>query len=84
MEGYYFDALCGLAVKHRRPEASRWITDLETLASRTGMRELVIRAYVYRAQLGDGTAAGAARVLAADVDNPAVLAASYFHSNGEI
>jgi DNA-binding SARP family transcriptional activator len=73
VEGYCLDALCVLAVEHRRPEAARWVADLETLATRTGMRELVARAYLHRGRLGDRGAAEAARVLAAEVDNPSVL-----------
>lgn len=73
VEGYCLDALCMLAVEHRRPEAARWIADLEALATRTGMRELVARAYFHRGRLGDRAAAEAALVLAAEVDNAAVL-----------
>lgn len=73
VEGYCLDALCVLAIEHRRPEAARWVADLEALATRTGMRELVARAYLHRGHLGDRAAAEAARVLAAEVDNPAVL-----------
>jgi DNA-binding SARP family transcriptional activator len=73
VEGYCLDALCALAIQHRRPEAPRWVADLEALATRTGMRELVARAYLHRGRLGDRGAAEAARVLAAEVDNPAVL-----------
>ena len=73
VEGYCLDALCALAVEHRQPAAAQWIADLEALATRTGMRELVARAYVHRGHLGDRTAIEAARVLAAEVDNPAIL-----------
>ena len=73
VEGYCLDALCVLAIQHRRPEAARWVADLEALATRTGMRELVARAYLHRGRLGDRAAAEAALVLAAEVDNPAVL-----------
>jgi DNA-binding SARP family transcriptional activator len=73
VEGYCLDALCVLAIQHRRPEATRWVADLEALATRTGMRELVARAYLHRGRLGDRPAAEAARILAAEVDNPAVL-----------
>lgn len=75
VEGYCLDALCVLAIEHRRPEAASWVADLEVLATRTGMRELVARAYLHRGRLGDRSAAAAARVLAAEVDNPAVLIA---------
>jgi DNA-binding SARP family transcriptional activator len=70
VEAYTLDALCGLALENKRPDAAQWIDDLEALATRTGMRELVARAYAHRGRLGDRTAADAARVLAADVDNP--------------
>lgn len=73
VEAYCLDALCKLGVQHRRPEATRWISDLEALAARTGMRELVARAYLHRGRLGDRGAAQAARVLAAEVDNPVLL-----------
>jgi DNA-binding SARP family transcriptional activator len=70
VEGYCLDSLCALALNHQRGEASQWIHDMEALATRTGMRELVARAYAHRGKLGDVTAADAARVLAAEVDNP--------------
>lgn len=72
VEGYCLDALAALAIEHGRPEATGWIADLEALASRTGMRELVARAYLHRAKLGDGAAAAAAPVLVAEIDNPAL------------
>jgi DNA-binding SARP family transcriptional activator len=75
VEGYCLDALCGLGLKHGQPDAARWVADLEGLATRTGMRELAARAYVHRSRLGDPAAASAARVLAAEVDNPTVLTA---------
>jgi tetratricopeptide (TPR) repeat protein len=73
VEGYCLDALCVLATEHRRPEAAAWIADLESLSTRTGMRELVARAYLHRGRSGDRSAANAARVLAAEVDNRQVL-----------
>lgn len=73
VEAYCLDALCELGVQHRRPEVARWISDLEALAARTGMREMVARAYLHRGRLGDRGAAQAARVLAAEVDNPVLL-----------
>jgi DNA-binding SARP family transcriptional activator len=72
VEGYCLDALCTLALEHQRVDAPQWIDDLEVLATRTGMRELVARAYAHRGNLGDRVAADAARVLAAEVDNPAL------------
>ncbi len=74
IEGYCLDALCTLATEHGRKEAAPWIADLEALATRTGMRELVARAYLHRGNNGDRSATEAARVLAAEVDNPAIFA----------
>ena len=51
-----------------------WIGELESLASRTGMRELLLRAYLHRAQRGDARARDAARLLSPEVDNPSVWA----------
>lgn len=73
VEAYCLDALCELGVRHRRPEVARWISDLEALAARTGMRELVARAYLHRGRLGERGSVQAARVLAAKVDNPVLL-----------
>jgi hypothetical protein len=72
VEGYCLDALCTLAVEHERGKAAQWIDDLQALATRTGMRELAARAYAHRGKLGDRSAAEAARILAAEVDNPAL------------
>jgi DNA-binding SARP family transcriptional activator len=76
VEGFCLEALCRLAIDLGRPDARRSIADLEALATRTGMREFAAHAYLYRARLGDRTAVDAARVLAAEVDNPAVLVES--------
>lgn len=76
VEAYCLDALCALAQDHGRPEAAQWIGDLEALAARTGMREMVTRAYLHRGRLGDPAAAAAARVLAAEADNPVLLASN--------
>jgi hypothetical protein len=50
--------------------ASRWVADLAAAAGRSGMRELSVRAYLYRRDLGEGSAVDAARVLAVGVENP--------------
>ena len=51
------------------PYARKLVSDLEAIAARTGMRELLVRAYVHRHRLGDPTAEAAA-MLAADIDSP--------------
>lgn len=73
IEAYCLDALCDLSLDHRWDDASRYIDDLEALATRTGMREFVARAYAHRSRLDDSEAASAAAsVLAAEVDNPSL------------
>ena len=73
VQAYCLDALCGVAVKHTKPEARAWVADLETLAARTGMSELLVRAHLHRAALGDRSAAETASLFADRIDNPAVL-----------
>ena len=73
VEAYALDALCSVGVGARDKDVRRWIDDLESLAGRTGMREFVARAYLYRARLGDRAALEAAALIAADVQNPALV-----------
>jgi DNA-binding SARP family transcriptional activator len=48
------------------------IRALEALAARTGMRELSVRGLVHAARAGDDGALASARLLAAEIDNPAL------------
>lgn len=75
IRAYALDALCGVAVKRRLPGAPAWIADLEERAARLGMRELLARAHLHRARLGNDDSLEVARMLAADIDNPALEAA---------
>jgi DNA-binding SARP family transcriptional activator len=72
IEAYGLDALCAVAVEHRAEATVRWIDELEAIAARRGIRELLLRATVYRARLGEPGALDAARSLAAQIDNPAL------------
>jgi DNA-binding SARP family transcriptional activator len=72
IEAYGLDALCGAAVEHGDPSAERWIGELEAMAARRGLRDLLVRATVHRARLGEPGALENARALAAQVDNPAL------------
>jgi DNA-binding SARP family transcriptional activator len=72
IEAYGLDALCSVAVENRAEGAPRWIDELESTAARRGMRELVLHATLYRARLGEPGALDAARLLAAQIDNPSV------------
>jgi DNA-binding SARP family transcriptional activator len=69
-KAYALEALCGLAVAERLPEATIWIDELQTVAARSGMRELTVRALMHRASLGDLSSAQAAQLLVGEIDNP--------------
>ena len=71
IEAYGLDALCAVAVEQRARAAVRWIDELEAIAAHRGIRELLLRATVYRAGLGEPGALEMARSLAAQIDNPA-------------
>ena len=71
--GFCLDALCEEAIAHGVAGADRWVADLEALASRTGMNEMLVRAQLHRAALGMPGARQSAAVFAARIDNPAVL-----------
>jgi DNA-binding SARP family transcriptional activator len=68
IHGWVLDGMC--SVGHRDERAGGWIDELESLASRTGMRELLLRAYLHRSRRGDAQAHEAARLLDAEIDNP--------------
>jgi DNA-binding SARP family transcriptional activator len=72
IETYALDALCSIGVEHAMESAGRWIDELESTAARRGIRELVLRAAVYRARIGEPGAVSVARSLAAEIDNPAL------------
>jgi DNA-binding SARP family transcriptional activator len=72
IEVYGLDALCSVAAAHGAESTPRWIDELETVAARRGIRELVLHATAYRCRLGEPGACSAARSLAAQIDNPAL------------
>ena len=73
VHAYCLDALCSVAIEAGARQASEWVNDLELVAARTGMNEMVVRAQLHRAQLGDDRAVATARLFADRIDNPAVL-----------
>jgi DNA-binding SARP family transcriptional activator len=72
VEAYALAELASAAVEAEDRRARRWIEDLSSLAARTGMRELAVRAWLLRASLGDPGSLESAAVLAAEVENPAM------------
>lgn len=67
---FALDSLCEVAVASGHPDAAAWVDELESLAGRCGMSELLIRAYLHRAALGDEEATSVAVSLSAATDNP--------------
>jgi DNA-binding SARP family transcriptional activator len=75
MQGHVLDTAIDTALSHGDEERARpLVATLGALAARGEMRELVVRSQLHRHRLGDGGALGTARVLAADIDNPALTA----------
>ena len=72
VHAYCLDALSRVGVEHRVPGVDGWLAALEGVAARTGMHELVARAYLHRARRGDREALDAARVFVDRLDNPAL------------
>jgi DNA-binding SARP family transcriptional activator len=67
---YVLDALCAVAVNEGDARGPAWVSQLATLASRTGMRELVARTHGYRGCLGEPGAMQGAWLLASEIGNP--------------
>jgi len=68
------DTAAEVAIAIRSPRAAGFVDRLGELASRSGMREFVVRGQSHRAVLGDAAAAEAAPWLAREIDNPALAA----------
>jgi tetratricopeptide (TPR) repeat protein len=69
-KAYALEAVCGLAIVEKMPEATLWLDELQDIAARSGMRELTARAHMHRASLGDLPSAQAAQLLINEMDNP--------------
>jgi hypothetical protein len=74
VEAYALEGMAQVAVRSGSSRASGLVEDLRTLAARTGMRELAVKAFLLRADLGDSKALETARMLAAEIENPALEA----------
>lgn len=70
--GHVLDAAAGHAVATGAPDAAELVESLAELAERCGLRELVVRAHVHRGRLGVAGSLEAARLLAEEIDNPAL------------
>ena len=72
---YALDALCDLEVAQGWPGARARVDEMLGLAQRSGMLELVVRAQLHSAVLGEGAALAVAATLAQDIDNPVLARA---------
>jgi hypothetical protein len=74
IRAHCLDALAAAELTQAAPSARRHVAELERLAARGDMRELVVRAALHRVRLGDPGAVDSARLLAEGIDNPALQA----------
>jgi DNA-binding SARP family transcriptional activator len=74
VEAYALAELASAAVQAGHRRAREWVEDLSSLAARGGMRELAVRSYLLRADLGDPHSLDSAATLVAEVENPALQA----------
>jgi DNA-binding SARP family transcriptional activator len=72
VQAHCLDALAGVEIADGAPEARERVAQLDRLAARSDMRELVVRAALHRARLGDPGGVPAARLLGEAIDNPAL------------
>ncbi|MHB8240937.1 MAG: tetratricopeptide repeat protein [Solirubrobacteraceae bacterium] len=73
VKAYCLDALAAHTIEHRdAADAQAPLAELEALAARGDMRELLVRAAAHRARLGDPAALAALRPLAHAIANPAL------------
>ena len=68
------DTAAEVTIAAGSPRAAGFVDRLAALASRSGMREFVVRAQSHRAALGDEAAAQSVPWLAKEIDNPALTA----------
>jgi hypothetical protein len=72
IRAHCLDALARVEIRDGVPEASDHVAELERIAARGDMRELVVRGALHRGELGDAASIASARMLAEAIDNPAL------------
>jgi tetratricopeptide (TPR) repeat protein len=76
IQAYALDALARVEIAGGDAAAARGhVAELEAIAARCDLRELVVRAALHRAALGERSGGAAAAVLAEGIENPALHAA---------
>jgi DNA-binding SARP family transcriptional activator len=74
LDVHILDALCEIGRRHGHGLTATWAGAMLDRASRTGMRELTVRAMLHEAATGVRGDVAAALMLHADIDNPALAA----------
>jgi len=74
VHAYCLEAFAAVAITDAAPDAREHVAELERLAARGDMRELVVRAALHRARLGDPGGVASARLLGEAIDNAALHA----------
>ena len=74
LDVHILDALCELGPRHGHPDTAGWVEPMRERASRTGMRELTVRALLHGGGLGDRGDDEAVALFAATIDNPVLRA----------
>jgi hypothetical protein len=74
MQAYCLEALARVAIADAAPDARERVDELERVAARGHLRELVVRAALHRARLGDAGGVESARLLGEAIDNPVLHA----------
>lgn len=69
-EAYILEAQCALGMAHGHESVDEWITSLYDLSSRTGMRELTVRAMTHRSRHNGDDTLTAVAGLADQISNP--------------
>jgi DNA-binding SARP family transcriptional activator len=75
VRAYSLDALATVAIATGADDADHVVDELERIAARSDMRELIVRAALHRADRGNRAGIEAARPLAETIDSPALHAA---------
>lgn len=70
LDVHILDALCEIGRRHGHPLLTSWASAMLDRSSRTGMRELTVRAMLHQAASGSRGVAQMATLLADDIDNP--------------
>jgi DNA-binding SARP family transcriptional activator len=72
LDGYILDAQCELGRRHGHADTRLWVDAMQQLASRTGMKELMVRALLHGAAMGGDCDWAAAATIAEGIENPAL------------